>query len=57
MRDSLLNHKVNKSSIRIQSMLKGLIVAKKYEPVYVKMRLTDNLELFEKQKGDRHDTA
>ena len=27
--------------------MRGLVVARKYEPVYVKMRLTDNLEWFD----------
>jgi hypothetical protein len=38
-------------------LLKGLLVSKKYEHVYVKMRLTDNLELFKKQRGDLLITA
>ena len=33
-------------------MLKGFSVAKKYEHVYVKMRLDDNLAFFESQRGD-----
>ena len=57
MRDAMLHHRVNKSSVKIQSLLKGLLVAKKYEHVYVKMRLTDNLELFDQQKGNRQENA
>ena len=53
----MLHHRVNKSSVKIQSMLKGLLVAKKYEHVYVKMRLTDNLEFFDKQKGQKEENA
>jgi hypothetical protein len=41
--DRMINRKNVRSSIKIQSLLKGLLVAKKFEPVYVKMRLTDNL--------------
>jgi hypothetical protein len=52
MIDRIQNYKQNKSSIKIQSMLRGLLVAKKYEHVYVKMRLTDNLHNFEKMKGN-----
>lgn len=33
-------------------MLKGFNVSKKYEHVYVKMRLTDNMDYFDKYKGN-----
>jgi hypothetical protein len=38
-------------------VLKGLIIAKKYEHVYVKLRLSDNLDHFAREKGNLKDNA
>ena len=37
--------------------MKGLLVAKKYEHVYIKLRLTDNLEAFDNQREIREQNA
>ena len=46
-----MNREKIKSSNIIKKLLKGFKVAKKFEHVYVKMRLTDNLAHFDDQKG------
>jgi len=52
-----LNHSKIKSSNIIKKLLKGFTVAKKYEHVYVKMRLDDNLAYFENFKGNLEENA
>ena len=42
-----MNREKIKSSDIIKKLLKGFKVAKKYEHVYVKIRLTDNLAHFD----------
>tara|TARA_B110000285_G_scaffold217639_1_gene266228 strand:+ start:446 stop:718 length:273 start_codon:yes stop_codon:yes gene_type:complete len=44
---TIKDHKKNAKGSVIQKYLKGLIVAKKYEPYYIEMRLTNNLKYFE----------
>ena len=50
LRDAVKNQKKNKKSSMIQKYLKGFITAKVYEPVYVKMRMTDHFEFFDNKK-------
>jgi len=52
-----LNHSKIQSSNIIKKLLKGFTVAKKYEHVYVKMRLDDNLAYFENFKGNLEENA
>jgi len=46
MQFAVVNHKKNIKSSLIQKYLKGLVIAKKYEPVYVKLRMDDHFEFF-----------
>lgn len=41
----------------MQKFMRGLVIARKYEPVYVKMRLTDNLAFFDGLKNRRQEDA
>ena len=56
-RDSIINHKKSKATTNVQKFLKGYKVAKKYEEVYIHLRLTKNLEYFEDVKKQRTDDA
>lgn len=53
----ILNHVKIKSTINIQKLLKGFRISKKFEHVYVKMRLTDNMTFFDNFKGNLQEDA
>ena len=57
MRDALSNYKKIEASQAVQKYLKGLVVARKFEPVYVKMRLTNNMIFFENLDQHRRTSA
>ena len=46
LQERIMHRQENKATIKLQKYLRGFVVAKEYEPVYVKMRLTDNIEHF-----------
>lgn len=56
-RDSIINHKKSKATTNVQKYLKGYNVAKKYEEVYINLRLHKNLEYFADVKKNNFDDA
>ena len=50
LQDSIVHNKVHTAGSTIQKYLKGLIISKKYEEVYVNLRLTKNLDFFQNQR-------
>lgn len=54
---SIKDHKKNSKASIIKTFMKGYIVAKKWEPVYIKMRLTNNLKELEKNNIVRRQEA
>lgn len=56
-RDSIINHKKSKATTNVQKYLKGYHVAKKYEEVYINLRLHKNLEYFADVQKKNYDGA
>ncbi len=48
--EHLINHNFHKASASVQKFLKGFVVSKKYEQVYIRIRLTDNIKFFDNFK-------
>lgn len=46
-RDGIANHGRYKACVKIQKYLKGLIVAKKFEPKIIKLRMLDHFDHFD----------
>jgi hypothetical protein len=45
--NALKNHMSYRAALKIQKYLKGLIVAKKYEKEYYRIRFTENMAFFD----------
>ena len=52
-RDRIKEHRRHITSTMIQKYMKGFPVAQKFEEVYIKMRLHDNIDYFQKMRSEQ----